>query len=266
MRGAAACAAGDCAAGGAAPPTQAEFVQAVEFPYYLYPQNLWERELVWLKTIGIQTVEFSIPWNWHQIAPGDFDFTGRTSPRRDLAGFIKMLRRVGLHGWARTMPPVDAWPNRGFPPGVSAASPGRHAGMAKGAGTRIGDADCEPRRSHRFCGGRACRAWMRRRRPGRSSRLRGTIRTRWLAAEAPSQPDAERWSGPASKTRSIPKAGRRTPAYSCAKERWAWRATSAARPAHYGATPHCSAPGAPFWDICSRPPAPNPRRENFPRE
>ena len=79
----------------AAPPAQHEFVQAVEFPYYLYPRTLWERELVWLKTIGIRTVEFSIPWNWHQMAPGDFDFTGRTSPRRDLVGFIKLLRRLG---------------------------------------------------------------------------------------------------------------------------------------------------------------------------
>ena len=48
-----------------APPP--EFVQAVEFPYYLYPRTLWERELVWLKTVGIRTVEFSIPWNWHQV-------------------------------------------------------------------------------------------------------------------------------------------------------------------------------------------------------
>jgi len=111
-----------------APPAQAEFVQAVEFPYYLYPPAHWERELVWLKTIGIRTVVFSIPWNWHQVAPGDFDFTGRTSPRRDLVGFIKMLRRVGLRGWARMMPPVDAWPNRGVPPGVPGASPGSPEG------------------------------------------------------------------------------------------------------------------------------------------
>ncbi len=103
-------------------PAPAEFVQAVEFPYYLYPRNLWERELVWLKTIGIQTVEFSIPWNWHQVAPGQFDFTGRTSPRRDLAGFVHLLRRVGLRGWARTMPQVDEWPNRGWPAGIAAGN------------------------------------------------------------------------------------------------------------------------------------------------
>ena len=32
---------------------QREYVHAVEFPYYFYPRQLWERELVWLKTIGV---------------------------------------------------------------------------------------------------------------------------------------------------------------------------------------------------------------------
>lgn len=110
----------------AAPPAQTDFIQAVEFPYYLYPPNLWERELVWLKTIGIQTVEFSVPWNWHQIAPGDFDFTGRTSPRRDLAGFVRLLHRLRLRGWAHPLPPVDLWPNRGWPAGTA---PGNSAAL-----------------------------------------------------------------------------------------------------------------------------------------
>jgi hypothetical protein len=48
-----------------APETRHGFVQAVEFPYYAYPPQLWERELVWLKNLGIDTVAFSIPWNWH---------------------------------------------------------------------------------------------------------------------------------------------------------------------------------------------------------
>jgi hypothetical protein len=96
-----------------------EFVQAVEFPYYLYPRTLWERELVWLKNIGIRTVEFSVPSNWHQVRPGEFDFTGRTSPRRDLAGFIKLLRRLGMHAWVRPLAPVPDWPGGGTP--VSAA-------------------------------------------------------------------------------------------------------------------------------------------------
>jgi hypothetical protein len=82
----------------------AQYVQAVEFPYYLYPRALWERELVWMKTIGVSTVEFSIPPNWHQIEPGEFDFTGRTSPRRDLVAFVRLLRRLGLRAWVRPVP------------------------------------------------------------------------------------------------------------------------------------------------------------------
>ncbi|MCU1234721.1 MAG: glycoside hydrolase, family 35, partial [Candidatus Solibacter sp.] len=85
----------------ATPAVGASFVQAVEFPYYLYPHQLWERELVWLKNIGVQTVEFSIPWNYHQTASGEFDLTGATGPRRDLTGFIRLLRKLGLHAWVR---------------------------------------------------------------------------------------------------------------------------------------------------------------------
>jgi hypothetical protein len=112
-------------AAGAAPagnPQPAEYLQAVEFPYYLYPRALWERELVWLKNIGIRSVEFSIPWNWHQLAPGDFDFTGRTSPRRDLYGLIRILRRLNLNAWVRTEPPVDGWRNLGMPDGADAGA------------------------------------------------------------------------------------------------------------------------------------------------
>jgi len=111
------------AAGLAAPPAPApghEYVQAVEFPYYAYPRALWERELVWLKNIGVRTVEFSIPWNWHQVQPGDFDFTGRTSPRRDLTGLIHILRRLNLQAWVRPLPPVPNWPGSGAPPTADA--------------------------------------------------------------------------------------------------------------------------------------------------
>src|SRR6185437_7530051 len=74
-------------------------VQAVEFPYFLYPQQLWERELVWLKNIGIHTVEFPVPLQWHQLDNGQYDFSGRTSPRRDLVGSIRLLRKLGMEAW-----------------------------------------------------------------------------------------------------------------------------------------------------------------------
>src|ERR1035438_6640966 len=89
----------------------ADYLQAVEFPYYLYPRTLWERELVWLKNIGVETDEFSIPAGFHSPQPGEFDLTGLTSPRRDLVGFVRLLRKLGLRGWVRPLPPVPGLVN-----------------------------------------------------------------------------------------------------------------------------------------------------------
>jgi hypothetical protein len=94
---------------------QPAFVQAVEFSYYAYPHALWERELVWLKNIGVQTVEFSIPWNFHEIRAGEFDFTGRTSPRRDLMTFIRLLRKLEMHAWIRPLQTIPGLINDGLP-------------------------------------------------------------------------------------------------------------------------------------------------------
>lgn len=111
---------------GAAPALEPphQFVQAVEFPYYAYPPQLWERELVWLRNLGIDTVAFSIPWNWHQINDDTLDLTGRTSPRRDLLGFVRLVKRAGLEAWIRPAPPVKNWLDSGYPAG---AEPDRRA-------------------------------------------------------------------------------------------------------------------------------------------
>jgi hypothetical protein len=107
------------------------FVQAVEFSYYAYPRALWERELVWLKNIGVQTVAFSIPWNFHQIQPGEFDFTGRTSPRRDLMAFIRLLRRLEMRAWIRPLQTIPGLINDGLPASRTA---GGGPGGAEGGG------------------------------------------------------------------------------------------------------------------------------------
>ncbi len=101
-----------------APEPPRGFVQAVEFPYYAYPPQLWERELIWLKNLGVDTVAFSIPWNWHQTDPETLDLVGRTSPRRDLIGFIRLLKRAGLRASIRPAPPVKGWLNSGYPAGL----------------------------------------------------------------------------------------------------------------------------------------------------
>ena len=104
-------------AAGSNPPCGRSSCRRSSFRITCARATLWERELVWLKNIGVDTVEFSIPWNWHQLAPGDYDFTGRTSPRRDLVAFIHTLRKLGLHAWVRPLPPVKGWLNNGYPHG-----------------------------------------------------------------------------------------------------------------------------------------------------
>jgi hypothetical protein len=84
------------------------FVHAVEFPYYAYPHALWERELVWLRNIGIRTVAFSVPGKWHEPRSGVFDFSGATAPRRDLAGLLRLLRRLDMRAMVRGAPPSEA--------------------------------------------------------------------------------------------------------------------------------------------------------------
>ncbi len=76
----------------------AEFIQAVEFPYNHHPRGLWERELVWLKNIGINTVVFSA------AAPGS-----PSDPRADLPAFLHILRRLGMRAWLYAVP-SDAAP------------------------------------------------------------------------------------------------------------------------------------------------------------
>jgi hypothetical protein len=100
------------------PPTP-QCALAVEFPYYLCPRAHWERELVWLKNLGVRTVEFTVPWNWHEVAANEYDFTGRTSPRRDLAGLLKLLRRLGLEAWVRPLGAAPDWPRGGVPANAS---------------------------------------------------------------------------------------------------------------------------------------------------
>ncbi len=126
-----------CAAVAAFAGEPREYVQAVEFPYYRCQRQAWEPELVALKNIGVRTVEFAIPWNWHQLPSGEFDFTGGTNPRRDLAGLIRLLRRLGLRAWVRPWPPVEDWPGLGAP--ATADEPARQdwaAALGKVLGTQ----------------------------------------------------------------------------------------------------------------------------------
>jgi hypothetical protein len=237
-----------------APPRRPphEYVQAVEFPYYLYPRTLWERELVWLKTIGVSTVEFSIPL---ELAP--------TPARR--VRFHRPHQPAPRPGGLR---PAAA-PARSARLGAPAAADGflaRNGACARKAlrEQRARHPDRQPRRPHRLRGrpraGHRCR---------RSSRARGRdfrhdpsafIRSREAMAGRP-----ERCCGPTWKTRSTPPAGRPTRAAAAPGRRGVeWRRAPRHQPLRRDAALLRNwarlFPGLHPWPCPNRPPASCPRR------
>jgi len=98
------------------------FVHAAEFSYYRVPADLWNHSLDRFRELGINTIDLRIPWNWHEIREGEFDFDGHTNPRRDLRGLLKMIADKGLYLIARPGPTLaDEWKDGGHPDRLSAA-------------------------------------------------------------------------------------------------------------------------------------------------
>jgi beta-galactosidase len=56
--------------------------------YWRLHPNSWEDILSSVKDLGLETIETYIPWEFHELEPGVFDFTGASDSRRDLAGFL----------------------------------------------------------------------------------------------------------------------------------------------------------------------------------
>ncbi|MBU6430721.1 MAG: beta-galactosidase, partial [Cyanobacteria bacterium REEB65] len=67
-----------------------------EFQYFRIRRNLWEQGLIALKEAGINAISTYIPWVWHELAEGVFDFDGRTSAERDLRGFLYLCRQLEI--------------------------------------------------------------------------------------------------------------------------------------------------------------------------
>src|ERR1700726_963764 len=92
------------------------FVHAAQFDYFRIPADLWFRSLERYRELGINTIDLRIPWNWHELRDGEFDFDGHTNPRRNLRGLLQLIAEVHLKIVARPGPPIgDHWRNAGFP-------------------------------------------------------------------------------------------------------------------------------------------------------
>ncbi|MGQ9491286.1 MAG: beta-galactosidase [Anaerolineae bacterium] len=91
-------------------------LQAGEFHYYRTPPEAWEQRLNLLKTAGFNAVASYIPWRWHEVREGEFDFDGHSHPQRDLSGFLDLASRLDLWIIARPGPYIMAETiNEGIP-------------------------------------------------------------------------------------------------------------------------------------------------------
>lgn len=99
------------------------FIHAAEFSYYRVPADLWSHSLDRFHELGVNTIDLRIPWNWHELREGEFDFDGHTNPRRDLRGLLKMIAEKGFYLIARPGPTAaDDWKNGGYPDWLPAAA------------------------------------------------------------------------------------------------------------------------------------------------
>ncbi|MBN1557257.1 MAG: beta-galactosidase [Lentisphaerae bacterium] len=87
-----------------------------EFHYWRVLRENWLPIARRIKAMGLEVVASYIPWNYHELEPGRYDFTGETSPQRDLKGFVELLRDEGLWLIIRPGPYIySEWPFGGVP-------------------------------------------------------------------------------------------------------------------------------------------------------
>lgn len=84
-----------------------------EMHYSRIPQPYWRHRLKMMKAMGLNAVATYVFWNYHEIAPGVWDFkTGN----RNLAEYIKIAQEEGLFVILRPGPYVCAeWEFGGYP-------------------------------------------------------------------------------------------------------------------------------------------------------
>jgi hypothetical protein len=87
-----------------------------EFSYWAVMRDNWRAVAKSVKAMGIDIVGSYIPWSHHEISPGEYDWTGKTSPQRDVIGFIDTMKEEGLYVILRPGPYIYAgWPHGGPP-------------------------------------------------------------------------------------------------------------------------------------------------------
>lgn len=80
--------------------------------YFRIRPEFWRERMKQLKDCGYHAIDVYIPWNFHEIGPNRWDFSGW----RDIDGFLKMAAEEGLYVVVRPGPYIcSEWDGGGLP-------------------------------------------------------------------------------------------------------------------------------------------------------
>ena len=89
---------------------------AGEMHYWRLNPARWAKILDRMRGLGLNVLATYVPWEYHELAPGQFDFDGRSEPPRNLSGFLDLLRERGFWVFIRPGPFIySEWTNAGVP-------------------------------------------------------------------------------------------------------------------------------------------------------
>jgi beta-galactosidase len=87
-----------------------------EFHYFRHAQVWWAAILDTIVNGGLTTISSYVCWDFHELEPGRYDFTGESSSQRDLDGFLSLCEKKGVYVLLRPGPYIGAeWKNWGVP-------------------------------------------------------------------------------------------------------------------------------------------------------
>lgn len=87
-----------------------------QIDYWLHPAMHWKRILLALRNCSLPMVACYVPWNFHELEDGSFDFVGTTDPQRNLTAFLDLASELGLYVFIRPGPWIyDHFADGGVP-------------------------------------------------------------------------------------------------------------------------------------------------------
>lgn len=87
-----------------------------EVHYWRLDPSMWRKILEEVRKLGLEMICTYVPWEFHEIQPRVYDFTGKTDPRRNLKAYLELLEEMGFWILIRPGPYIySEWKNLGIP-------------------------------------------------------------------------------------------------------------------------------------------------------